>query len=453
MKKDESNEKSKSEEKNLSRRELLRIALITGIPIVLLSSCSNRLFGGDFTSTPGLVRDAASRGPGPLPAPIINLRSTEICLNSRISYHAGWSGTASDQWLSNVLHACRKAPVTSGPVIIYAATPDNVYVYDPVAHALNVHLAGNHRGDSSAAFQLGFAGPSVFDAGVAQHLAQVASVALWTGTSSQLGSCPRASDTSYANSNWNPAQTVQTGISFGIRSVAGFKTDLKAVSSDGSLPSPSPDGTVFFDNAVRSFKYGNIFENGDLTLQQISQLLWSTYGCTAHNSSNGRAGLTVASAVANYYLTRRVYLVSQIGVHRFHNRIPPGDSLTTADHRIELMSDSDIRNTLVESIGGLPSAPAYIILCLDSSQVTSNWALVEVGYCAGSALVQATSMGLNTHFRTDFTTDERSTIQNLTGIPSSNAPIAIVSSGLPKKLADFAKKKSVVPEHAIPNPR
>lgn len=452
MKNNRSNEKSMSEGKNLSRRELLRIALITGIPIVLLSSCSNRLFGGDFTSTPGLVRDAASRGPGPLPAAIINPRSTEICLNSRISYHAGWSGTASDQWLSNVLHACRKAPVTSGPVTVYAATPDNVYVYDPVAHALNVHLAGNHRGDSNSAFQLGFASSSVFDACVAQHLAQVASTALWTGTSSQLGSCPRTSDTDYANNNWSPSKTVQTGITFGIRTVGGFKTTLRAISSDGSLPNPSTDGSVYFDYAVTSLKYGTNFESTALNLQQLSQLLWSVYGCTDHTASGGRAALTVASAVANYYLTRRIYLVSQMGVHRYHNRIPPGDGLTTRDHRIELLTSDDVRESLRQSIAGLPSAPGYFILCLDTSQVTSRWALTDVGYAAGSALVQATSMGLNTHFRTDFTTDERTAIQSITGIPSSNVPIAIVSSGLPKKLADITKNKSIVPEKATPNP-
>ena len=231
---------------NLSRRDLLRAALAAGVPLVLLPLAGCSKSGpvlGDLLS-PGLMRDAAEVGPGPLSAPVINAVSTELCANSRLSYHGGWSSAFSDQWLSNILWASGKAPTTGGPVTIYVATTKNVYTYDPVLHALNLHLAGNHRGDSNAAFQLGFAGPSIFDAGVAQHLAQQASVALWTGTSSQVGSCPRESDTSYANSNWNPAATVQTGISFGTRTVAGLTSTLQAISSDGSLPNPSTDGVV-----------------------------------------------------------------------------------------------------------------------------------------------------------------------------------------------------------------
>jgi hypothetical protein len=440
---------------NLSRRELLRIALITGVPIALASlpGCSRFMQNGIYPENPDLMRYSAHRGPGPLPQPVINPRSTELCLNSRISYHAGWSGTASDQWLSNVLHACRRIPTASAPVTVYAATPDNLYVYDPSAHALNVHIAGNKRGDSNSAFQLGFASVSTFDAGVAQHLAQVASIALWNGTTSQLGSCPRDSDRSYANSNWSPVNTIQAATTFGIRTVAGFKTTLNAISSDGSLPSPSTDGTKYFDNVVKSYKYSGYFKSTDLTLQQLSQLLWGTYGCSAHNTTNGRAGLTVASAVANYYLTQRIYMISHLGVHRFHNRIPPGSSLSTKDHRIELLSDTDIRNSLKDAISGLPSAPAYFVMCLDTSQAASNWGLLEVGYCAGSLLLQASSIGLNSYFKTDFSSDEKTSIQGITGIPSANVPVTIVSSGLPNILADLNASMGINNDYAKPDPR
>ncbi|MBU1022789.1 hypothetical protein KKB99_00790 [bacterium] len=454
MKKKDSPKSIVDEGKNLSRREILRLTLLTGAPLVLstLQGCSKLFVGDSDPVNPDLNRQVATRGPGPLPQPVVNPRSTEICLNSKISYHGGWSGSASENWLGNVLYAAGKAPVTRSPVIIHVATPENLYLYDPVEHALNVHLPGDHRGDSTAAFQLGFGAESDYDAGVSKHLAQVASVALWNGTSSQLGSCPRQSDTAYANSNWSPVETIQIGITFGIRSVQGFKTILEANSSDGSLPDPITDGSIYFDNAVRSFKYNPHFESTPLTLQQLSQLLWSAYGCTVHNTYNGRAGLTIASAVAYYYLTRRIYLVSQMGVHRYHNRIPPGTDLTTKDHRIELLSDTDARNSLRQSITGLPSAPAYFVICVDSAQTSSNWALLEAGFCASSLLVEGTSMRLNTHFRTDFSSGERSSIQDITSIPTSDAPIAIVSSGLPKKVADLNKIVGISPERAIPGP-
>jgi hypothetical protein len=452
VKKDNATSSDSADLNKLSRREILNIAISTGIPLFLLSAtgCSRLLDNPGSTLLTDFTRTTAGKGSGPLPAPVINSRSTEICLNSRISYHAGWSGTASDQWLSNILHACRKVPTTGGPIVIHIATPENVYTYDPLTHALNLHLAGDHRGDTSSAFQIGFAGDSIFDTCTAQHLAQVASTAIWNGTTKQLGSCPRTSDVTYANSNWNPLATVQTAITFGLRTVAGFKTTLKAVSTDGSLPNPSTDGAVYFDNAVKMFRYGDKFELNDLSLAQISQLLWAGYGCSAHTTSNSRAGLTVASAVANYYMTKRVYMVSHLGVHRYHNRIPPGDGLTTVDHRIEMLSSTDARTALCESIDGLPSAPAYFILCLSTSDATSRWALTDVGYCAGSMLVQSTSMKLNTHFRTDLSEPERTSIRAITGIPAGDVPIAIVSSGYRSKFA--VTVKPATPDVAIPNP-
>ena len=435
MSKDDSRNPHLSAGKNVSRRDVLRIALAAGAPLVLLplAGCSKSgVVLGDLIS-PELMRDAAESGPGPLLVPVVNAVSTELCANSRLSYHGGWNSAFSDQWLSNILWAAGKAPATSGPVTIYVATKNNVYVYDPVLHALNLHLAGNHRGDTNAAFQLGFAGDSAFDAGVAQHLAQEASIALWTGTASQVGSCPRESDTSYANSNWNPAATIQTAISFGTRNVAGLNATLEAVSSDGSLPNPSTDGLVYFDDAMAALKYGDTFSADPLTLQQQSQLLWGAYGCSAHMTSNGRGGLTVASAVANYYLTKDVYILSQSGVHRYHNRLPPGDNLTTRDHRLELLSSTDIRQSLQQSISGLPSAPIYIVLCLESSLSTLRWGLLEVGYAAASMLVQATSMALRSHFKTDFSGGEITSIRNITGIPTSDLYIVQLFLTIPQR--------------------
>jgi hypothetical protein len=370
---------------------------------------------------------AADAGRQPLPPPIIDPHSTEICMNSRISYHGGWSSSGTEQMLADVLHATAQAPVTGASRTIYAATSTNVYIYDPASHSLTVHKAGNWRSDNTAAFEVGIAADRIVDAGAAMHLGQLESIAIWTGTTSQLASCPRASAVTYANSNWNLPQPVDIVTSYGIRSVPGFTSTLVAISSDGSLPNPYTNGAVYMDSALVAMAYGTTFASEDLELSEISQLLWGAYGCSNHTAT-GKAGLVCASAVANYYLTRHIYSVEATAVHRFHNRLPPGTSLTTRDHRIELVQTGDARPALRQAVADLPEAPYYMIICTGQ---TGDWPELETGFAAVGAVLEATSMGLQSYETAGLSTQQQAAIRAATGIPTGDLPIVIVSLGRP----------------------
>jgi hypothetical protein len=151
-----------------------RQALATGSPAPAAPRESPAPLAGSTPAAPG-QREA-------LPPPITDPHSTEICLNSRISYHGGWSGSSTNQALGDILDAAAHAPVTSGSRAIYAATSAAVYLYNPEGHSLTVHKSGDFRSDATAAFEVGVAAGNMFDAGAAMHLAQLESVALWTGT-------------------------------------------------------------------------------------------------------------------------------------------------------------------------------------------------------------------------------------------------------------------------------
>lgn len=368
----------------------------------------------------------------PLPPPVTNPRSTEICMNSRLSYHGGWNAAGTEQMLADVLHAAASARATGMALTIYAATAQNVYIYDAAAHALVLHRPGNWRSDATAAFEVGFAAPSTIDAGAAMHLAQLESVALWTGTASQLASCPRASAATYANANWNPTEPIDIVVSFGMRSVAGLTTSLVAVSSDGTLPDPRTDGPVFLDDALDALAYDSTFAATSLTPAEVSQVLWTAYGCSSHYASGGRAGLVCSSAVANYYLTRRVYVVGPDGVHRFHNRRPPGTDLTTRDHRLELVRAGDVRPALRSAISRLADAPHYLIICVGS---TGGWPDLEVGFAGAGALLAASSMDLQAYWTQELTAAEQSAVRAATGVPAADIPMLIVSVGRPADVA------------------
>jgi len=354
------------------------------------------------------VRETA----GPLPAPIITGNSVELCLNSRYSEH-NLTGTAGALQLSYVLWGAGRAPVTGAYRDIYVATQTATFLYDANDHSVSLY-----SGDvtSTGAFSIRYNSELAFDAGLSYMPAILASVFFWQSSGSSIASCPKG---------------VQ--LYFGVQGVRGFTPELVARSSvpegePGWLPDPSTTGENSLKVVLANLNYVNNFVQINLTLQQISQILWAGYGCTPHTGSYGRAGLTVPSAHANYYLTGTIYLANQNGVYRYHNRNPSTD-LTTRDHRIEQINSDDVRGGLQSAVSGLPQAPCYVILCLDSSYVGQRYAHLETGFVAGNMLIQASAIGLGCHFKTELPSGEQGSIQTATSIPSSHIPQVVVSIG------------------------
>ena len=354
------------------------------------------------------VRETA----GPLPPPIATGNFVERCLNSRYSEH-GLTGTASIQQLSNVLYGAGKAPITGAYRNIYVATQTATYLYDPNSHSLNWY---SDEVTNTGAFAISYDRELAFDAGVSYMPAFLASVSFWESAKSAVASCPKG-----------------TKVYFGVQEVRGLTSELVAHSSvpegePGWLPDPSTTGENSVEVVLGNLNYVDSFAQTDLTLQQISQILWAGYGCTPHTGAYGRAGLTVPSAVARYYLTGTIYLANENGVYRYHNRNPSTD-LFTRDHRIEQINSDDVRGSLQSAVSGLPQAPCHVILCLDSSYVAHGYAQLETGFVASNMLIQASAIGLGAHFRNKLTYVEQVIIRTATSIPSSHVPQVVVSIG------------------------
>ncbi|MEO0126856.1 MAG: FlgD immunoglobulin-like domain containing protein [candidate division WOR-3 bacterium] len=362
-----------------------------------------------------------------LPPPQINNFSSEIVLNSRRSYHSGYTSSLSDQILANILWAASRAPLIGTNRIIYVARTDNVYRYDPNSHDIVLHLSGNHKSESNAAFEVGIASDIAEDAGTSIQFAQLASISFWNTNSNQPASCPKESATTNANNTWSPSLTVQMVNVYGLMSsVSGITSECVAHSSNGSLPDPNTNGTIILENALANLKYGNLFSDTELNLNQLSQLAWASYGNTPHTTSNGRAGITVPSAVANYYLTGKIYIVRSVGVERYHIRLPSG-SASSRDHRIERVTDGDRRPQLRSAIPRLPqTAPNYFVYCATTA---SRYQLLEAGFAGASALLQATCINLQGYFTANFSSSERTAIINALGIPTTDLPLFIFSAG------------------------
>jgi hypothetical protein len=360
-----------------------------------------------------------------LPEPIIAGNSVEICLNSRYSEHS-LTGTANNQQIANVLWAAGKAPVTGTYRNIYAATPTGEYTYDPGTHSLSQHSAQkandykNYFFASDSALVINCVSDLVFDTGAAYQLATLSSVSLGKSSEPAVANC-----------------AVMTTMQFGVQKVRPLTSELVAHSSvpqsdPGWLPDPSTNGQNKLEEVLANMKYISEFSQENLTLQQVSQLLWAGYGCTPHTAVGGKRGLTVPSASANYYLTGKIYLVNEKGVYRYQNRNPKTD-LRTIDHRIEPINSTDVRDKLRAAVSSLPQAPCYIVIGLPKTgariALERDFALEEAGFVAANILVQASAIGLGCHFETTLTSDEQSGIQRLTGIPFSDMPQIIISLG------------------------
>ncbi len=402
--------------RTMKRRSFNKILAAAGVTASLRNGWSHTM-----------RRNAAGQS---LPDIVRNDRSVEICLNSRYSVHSFSNPSLDRQVAANALWAAASAPLLADERIILVAMPDNLYRYryENGQHTLERHAEGDKRTTNGTSFEIGVAtdpAEAIEDAGAALHWAQVASVAFWKTKQGQPVSCPMDSATNSAKNSWNPPSNIHLVNCYGTASVTGITAELAAVSSDKSLPDPVTDGTVFLEDAIKKPLFGNDFLEDDLSGEQISRILWSSYGCTPHNPP-GAAGITLASWMMEYFMTGKIYLLSSEGVKRYHMRNAQG-AKNSRDHRLETISSTDARSELRSALPRLPqTAPVYFIFC--GSKVERPQ-LLEAGYCGSSALLQATALGIQGHYCARFSEAERTAIQTACGIDVKNIPMLVFSAG------------------------
>jgi hypothetical protein len=371
-----------------------------------------------------------------LPPPVVHGNSFEIISNSRYSSHHSFTDSLSDTVLSNVLWAMSRVPsFGSSYREIYVATDSNVYLYDAASHALNVHLAGDHRYlfYADPAFEIGVAVERNEEAGLMVQVGLLAGDAFWSaGSGSNVTSCPTAAGTDYANAAWHPNHTINLVNMYGRMSVTGLTSSCVAHSSDSTLPDPATDGADTFELLVSDLGQDSAFASVGLPLSTVSQLLWAGYGRAPHEGTGGKLALTVPSAGPWYFLTRHVYLVVDTAVMRYHNRLPPGTDTFTSDHRLELVNSGDRRDSLRAACPGIPAtAPVYIVVCATDTTDMWTWKLQEAGFAGFQYLMQAHARGLHGRLTAPLSPDERAAVIDALGLPAADLPVLIFTAGSP----------------------
>ncbi|MFA4858387.1 MAG: SagB/ThcOx family dehydrogenase [Candidatus Margulisiibacteriota bacterium] len=154
------------------------------------------------------------------------------------------------------------------------------------------------------------------------------------------------------------------------------------------LPEPRIDSAVSLENSIKNRRSERSFLSDELTLAQISQLLWAAQGITDPDW-----GLRAApSAGAIYPL--EIYVVRPSGIFHF---VPEKNIL-------EQTSNQDRRSALAQAALGqsfVEEAPAVFVLAANFIKVrqkyggrTERYVYIETGHAAENLLLEATALGL-----------------------------------------------------------
>ncbi len=187
------------------------------------------------------------------------------------------------------------------------------------------------------------------------------------------------------------------------------------------LPAPRTDGGMSLEEALAARRSAREFTDEPLTLEQISQLLWSAQGITAD-----WGGRTAPSAGALYPL--EVYVVTADG--SFHY-LPDG-------HRLWVMSRGDLRAPLAEAALGqaaVSEAPAVFVITAVYARTAGKYGdraeryvRLEAGHACQNLLLQAVALGLGAVPIGAFSDTE---VQRVLGLPADQEPLYLIPVGHP----------------------
>lgn len=189
------------------------------------------------------------------------------------------------------------------------------------------------------------------------------------------------------------------------------------------LPKPRLDSEVSLEKALNERRSIRSFSEKKLTLEEISQLLWSAQGITRETTGFR----TSPSAGALYPL--EIYLIKEDGLFHY---LPDG-------HKLIRLSSDDLRPKLLRGVlfqGFIAEAPVVIIITAIYERTTIKYGErgiryvhIEAGHGCQNILLQATAMELGSVPVGAFDDDY---VRNLVGLPENYVPLYVVPVGYPR---------------------
>ncbi|MFC1509630.1 SagB/ThcOx family dehydrogenase [Candidatus Omnitrophota bacterium] len=186
------------------------------------------------------------------------------------------------------------------------------------------------------------------------------------------------------------------------------------------LPKPKEKGSLSLEETIKKRRSERSLLGQELTLEQISQLLWSCQGIT----NEERGFRSAPSAGATYPL--EVYLATKDGLFLY---LPHS-------HSIKRLKDKDLREELKDASFGqsfVKDAAVDIIICAEFERTTSRYGAkgetyvyIEVGHAAENLHLQVVAEGLGSVPVGAFSESE---VKDVLGLPDNIIPVYIIPVG------------------------
>ncbi|MBU1200795.1 SagB/ThcOx family dehydrogenase [Patescibacteria group bacterium] len=188
------------------------------------------------------------------------------------------------------------------------------------------------------------------------------------------------------------------------------------------LPYPNKDSKVSLEKALNNWRSYTSFQDKPLSLNNLSQLLWSAQGVTV--DWGGRTVYSSKSAypLSIYAVTNQVTDIDQ-GLYKYI----PGD-LQPA-HQLYSLYKADLRQLFIENTKqySLQHAPLILIITSNTNKIE---AYLEAGHATQNLFLQSESLGLG---MAEISNIDQDVLKEILQIPEEETIIYLIPVGLPKK--------------------
>ncbi len=217
----------------------------------------------------------------------------------------------------------------------------------------------------------------------------------------------------------------------------GSFTDLDLEGEIVYLPFPKLKGTISIEEVLANRRSIRDYVASPLTLDELSQILWSAYGIT--ETTYGFK--TTPSAGATYPLDVYV-VVGPRGVKRGETYLKPGSyKYNPHAHVIRLVKEGDLVGALYEAAleqEWVLNAPVNLVFTAVYERTTNRYGergvryvWIEVGHAGQNVYLQATGMGLATVAIGAFYDEE---VREIIGASEAEHPLYIMPVARPLKV-------------------
>jgi SagB-type dehydrogenase family enzyme len=198
-----------------------------------------------------------------------------------------------------------------------------------------------------------------------------------------------------------------------------------------TLPQPAFKGGMSLEEALHARRTIRSFAPTPLSVSQLSQLLWATYGI-----SDPRREIRTAPSAGALYPLDCYLAVGDEGVKGLEGVVY---QYLPFPHALEVLASGDKRRAVARASLGqmwMAEAPFMVIITAEYKRITGKYgergvryAHMEVGHAGENLFLQAVALGLGAGIVGAFDDDA---VTDAVGLPPGHEPLLICPVGYPR---------------------